>query len=1083
MKGSSGVLVTILGAIVLMAMVGGYLLLQDSGPSSGKARGGTASDHDADAAADKARQDRDGQADAWDINRRANRAMDPDDPEGKRATRAGTGAEGTGPTNPDDLPATATVNPDEINEVVPGHLIVRVVKREDERPLPGTTVYFPLRGTRLETEGGEVSISDKLDAMVKRTNRHGVAVWSEKELAELIALQSASIEKQTSVLITALGYADVFEPLAIPDLKKGAEATFKLMPAVRITGKVREKRGGIVSYAKVEILQTNQQGDTSAPVNRFKISADGLGEFAIKLADTYLYVFEVQLNGYAPYKSRVFNFREDKREVSIMLESAKGISGVVADTGNKPIEGAEVWAKDDGLRVMTDADGKFTIDMVTDRIFRNDVNLRFSAKGYAPKDEKVLANDHNVKVNLDLEGTLTGVVVNDRGEKVAGATVRCTYVEGPNRYPWDSVLSGENGEFRFGGFSNGDVQVSAHLGDLYSANSSVRVAPRSNAGPVTLTLITGASITGRVHAGGIGIATVTLALDGKAAGATDADGAYNLGGIADGKHKVKIVNQFPIADEMLRQLPVFTTDGKTYYYLPTEREVTLKLADSVAVDFDVKPFDARIDRKITVNITTSPNEPATGVQVTIKPVYGQPPEGVEAPKTQVLARDLPEGKASMPLSLVNGVSYEATFVHNRFFEAKLTSDALAGVQDGGTIELVLERAFIIKGTVKDSQGNGLESVGLSRDKNNPWQMTATTDIYGYFEFGQLKAGEYTITAFKTSYYQEAKVVIIEGADPAPLDMTLVSANEIRIIVTNNGNPQAGAHVHIYRNDAEGDDPDDYKRHFDIGTTDANGEKYINFHWVRNYQIVAYWGSEVAFTNFNNLKEIPEREFSIELEAAYDLTGVVVDSENSQPLGGSIVRAHITTTGTEGRDGNFFQMQVSGDGRFNFKVPTGSFYFYVPKTSTHQSFNTEGSPVPAGTLDTLLPVPVREDIQGNYAQMVSMTVPSSMTAGQQYSVEVVVKNRGDTTWTAAGNKPWRLGSQSPQDNQTWGMGRVSIAAGVEVRPGETYSFQFMVTAPATAGTYQMQWRMVQDGKEWFGQFTEKRQITVTAPSPE
>ncbi len=43
------------------------------------------------------------------------------------------------------------------------------------------------------------------------------------------------------------------------------------------------------------------------------------------------------------------------------------------------------------------------------------------------------------------------------------------------------------------------------------------------------------------------------------------------------------------------------------------------------------------------------------------------------------------------------------------------------------IEVQLERAFMIKGYVKDSEGNGLEGVGLSKDKNNKWNQTATTD--------------------------------------------------------------------------------------------------------------------------------------------------------------------------------------------------------------------------------------------------------------------------------------------------------------------------------------------------------------------
>ncbi|MBZ0135518.1 MAG: carboxypeptidase regulatory-like domain-containing protein [Planctomycetes bacterium] len=1086
MKGRNGALVSILGALILLGMVGGYLLLASDDSSEPIVKPGVARDADGNPLDPWGDEARGGGRTNKSAGTDADAAMAAGGDNGG-STRAGTGAAGENPEDqpgneaPSDVPVS--FDPEEINEPVPGHLLIRVTDKEDERALPGTAVYFPIRGSSLRTEGGDVKLVGPVAGLAKRTNKHGVVIWSDKELARLIEDQKDAEDQTTSVLVSAIGYADLFEPLAIPDLKTGAEVTFKVYPSVRVTGKVREKRGGAVAYANVDILQTTRQGDAATPANRFSIQADALGEFTLKLADSYLYTFEVKQPGYASYTSRVFNFRQDQREVTILLEFARGISGIVVDPAGKPIEGANVLARDDGTASVTGADGKFTFDMVKDRIFRNDVNLRITAKGFAPRNEKVLANDHEVRIELEQEGALHGLVINEKNEPIAGALVECTYLEDRARYPYDAVVTDAEGKFKFGEFANGRVLLTATYQGLYSEEATTDVKPRTNVGPIKLKLTTGSAITGIVSCEGVGIAKVTLALNGKATGATADDGSYTLGGIKPGKHKVKILNEYPIADDQIRQLPVFTTDGLSFYYLPTEKELEVKLAESKTLNIEVKSFEAAVDRKITVKVITQPNTPETGVQVTIKPVFGSPPAGVEAPKTQVLAIDLPEGRADLPLSLLNGVSYEATFSHNRFFEAKLSAQALAGVQDGGEIELVLERAFIIKGYVKDSEGAGIESVGLSKDKNNPWNMQATTDIYGYFEFGQMKAGEYTITAFKTSYYQEASVVTIESEDPEPLQLVMVGANEIRIIVANNGTPQPGAHVHIYRNDAEGDDPNDFKRHFDIGTTDAKGEKYINFHWVRNYQIVAYHGSEVAFVNFNNLKEEPEREFTIELEPAYDLKGRVVDKDTMQPLPQVIVRAHIASTGVDGRDGNFFQLETDNAGNFAFRVPAGDYYFYVPQTSSHESFTTEGSNVAAGSLNLQLEVPLRDDIQGNYAQVLSISAPTSMTAGQQYTVEVTVKNMGSTTWTSAGNKPWRLGSQAPQDNNTWGMNRVPIPQGTEVRPKETYIFSFTVTAPSTVGAVAMQWRMVQDGKEWFGQLSEKLIVTVETASGE
>jgi Ig-like domain from next to BRCA1 gene len=112
-----------------------------------------------------------------------------------------------------------------------------------------------------------------------------------------------------------------------------------------------------------------------------------------------------------------------------------------------------------------------------------------------------------------------------------------------------------------------------------------------------------------------------------------------------------------------------------------------------------------------------------------------------------------------------------------------------------------------------------------------------------------------------------------------------------------------------------------------------------------------------------------------------------------------------------------------------------------------------------------------------AAFVSQSVTASMVTGQTYSVSVTMSNTGTTTWTPAAN--YRLGSQNPQDNSTWGMNRVNLAS--EVAPGAQATFTFTVTAPATPGTYNFQWRMVQDGVAWFGASTVNVAVTVSQPA--
>lgn len=108
-----------------------------------------------------------------------------------------------------------------------------------------------------------------------------------------------------------------------------------------------------------------------------------------------------------------------------------------------------------------------------------------------------------------------------------------------------------------------------------------------------------------------------------------------------------------------------------------------------------------------------------------------------------------------------------------------------------------------------------------------------------------------------------------------------------------------------------------------------------------------------------------------------------------------------------------------------------------------------------------------------ALFVSQSLPDSMLCGRVYPVSVTMRNTGKQTWVS----PFRLGSQSPQDNQTWGTGRADLAG--PVAPGALATIKFNVTAPPTPGAYGFQWRMVQEGVRWFGEFTPWTRVGVAS----
>lgn len=111
---------------------------------------------------------------------------------------------------------------------------------------------------------------------------------------------------------------------------------------------------------------------------------------------------------------------------------------------------------------------------------------------------------------------------------------------------------------------------------------------------------------------------------------------------------------------------------------------------------------------------------------------------------------------------------------------------------------------------------------------------------------------------------------------------------------------------------------------------------------------------------------------------------------------------------------------------------------------------------------------------NNASCVGITAPDSVIAGQNFSATVTMSNTGTKPWTTDAS-PHNLGSQNPQDNLRWGLGRVALPSS-PINSGQSATFNFTATAPTTPGTYPFDWKMVEDTVEWFGQTCSKT-ITV------
>lgn len=148
-------------------------------------------------------------------------------------------------------------------------------------------------------------------------------------------------------------------------------------------------------------------------------------------------------------------------------------------------------------------------------------------------------------------------------------------------------------------------------------------------------------------------------------------------------------------------------------------------------------------------------------------------------------------------------------------------------------------------------------------------------------------------------------------------------------------------------------------------------------------------------------------------------------------------------------------------------------------SPDQFAGCAGSPGPVeGKLNLFAPA-VKSPF---HAQFISQSVPNQMQSGETQTVSITMKNTGSLLWSQkSGNK---LGSQNPQDNALWtGDSRIYLPPNIAIEPGQAHTFTFKITAPTTPGTYNFQWRMLQEDVIWFGDFTPNVSIEVKPGVPQ
>lgn len=280
-------------------------------------------------------------------------------------------------------------------------------------------------------------------------------------------------------------------------------------PRPALAVKVTDRRGTAIEAAQVSAVSLD-------PAEAVRVTAfsDARGQAQLAGAKGIPVRIEVRASAHA---SRVLMTTAETAELVVELAAAERIAGEVTARRREPLANAEVTLRtESGIRrAQTNKDGAFTIG----ELAPGPARLRVRLPGYAPDERAVTIEERGgrrptevPRFELAEEGVVEGVVVDERGDPIAGVRVAKDLV--PTYLPVGSKESGmvttdAKGKFRLGELAEGMTTIEAYAPDVGRVRrSDVRVLAGRTTSDVKLTMVRGEGSTKESNASG-GVA-VTL---------------------------------------------------------------------------------------------------------------------------------------------------------------------------------------------------------------------------------------------------------------------------------------------------------------------------------------------------------------------------------------------------------------------------------------------------------------------------------------------------------------------------------------------------------------------------------------------
>jgi protocatechuate 3,4-dioxygenase beta subunit len=260
--------------------------------------------------------------------------------------------------------------------------------------------------------------------------------------------------------------------VSIPEAGKKTIQITLPEPRPALPVKVVDRRDDSVDFAQVSAVSLD-------PNEAVRVTAftDARGRAELAGAKGLPLRVEVRAPGHA---AKVITTTPEMPELVVVLAPAESVSGVVTTRRREPLAGAEVALyMESGVRhTRTSKDGTFTIGDVPPGPAR----LRVRMASHAPEERAITIEEHGgrkptevKRFELAEEGVVEGVVVDARGDPIAGARVA---KDGVPTYlpvgvtPAGMAVTDGKGRFRLGGLAEGVITLEAYAADVGRARRS-----------------------------------------------------------------------------------------------------------------------------------------------------------------------------------------------------------------------------------------------------------------------------------------------------------------------------------------------------------------------------------------------------------------------------------------------------------------------------------------------------------------------------------------------------------------------------------------------------------------------------------